>query len=89
MATSAIGVHRTLTVDWRQGIELYNAARREGKQLVMLAYAKEGHALRKKANKIDYHNRIFQWFDHYLKGEEPADWIESGIPIKEQLRRLK
>ena len=76
-------------VDWRQGIEYYNAARRAGKQMVLLVYANEGHGLREDRNRIDYHRRILQWFDHYLKGEPAKKWIEQGIPYPEQQRQLK
>ncbi|MCH8124541.1 S9 family peptidase [candidate division KSB1 bacterium] len=76
-------------VDWRQGIEYYNAARREGKQMVLLVYAKEGHSLRQDKNRIDYHRRILHWFGHYLKDEPAEQWIESGIPYLEQQRLLK
>ena len=76
-------------VDWRQGIEYYNAARRAGKQMVLLVYAKEGHGLREDKNRIDYHRRILQWFGHYLKGAPAKKWIEEGIPFLEQQRRLK
>ena len=48
-------------VDWRQGIEYFNAARRAGKPLVMVAYHDEGHGLRKKPTQVDYHRRILQW----------------------------
>lgn len=77
------------SVDWRQGIEYYNAARRAGKQMVLLVYAKEGHGLRQDKNRIDYHRRILQWFGHYLKGEPAKKWIEHGIPYPEQQRQLK
>ncbi len=76
-------------VDWRQGIELYNAARRAGKQMVLLVYAKEGHGLSKDENRIDYHHRVLEWFGHYLKGEPAKEWIEKGVPYEEQLRQLK
>jgi hypothetical protein len=76
-------------VDWRQGIEFYNAARRAGKQMVLLVYAKEGHGLREDKNRIDYHRRILKWFGHYLKGEPAEEWIEQGIPYLEQQRQLK
>ena len=66
------------TVDMRQGVLLYNYARRAGKHAVMLNYPGEGHGLGKKENAIDYHRRIQQWFDHYLKGEPAADWIVNG-----------
>ena len=56
------------TVHWHQGVELYNIARRAGKNVVMLPYGGEDHGLRKRQNQIDYHHRIFEWFDHYLTG---------------------
>lgn len=71
-------------VDWRQGIEYFNVARRAGKPLVMLAYHDEGHGLRKKPNQIDYHRRILQWFGHHLKGEEAPDWIKAPVPYLDQ-----
>jgi len=76
-------------VDWRQGIELYNTARRVGKHMVMLVYANEGHGLRQDKNRIDYHRRILKWFGHYLKDEPAEKWIENGIPYLEQQRQLK
>ena len=65
-------------VDSRQGSLFYNYARRAGKHVVMLMYPGEGHGLSKKENQIDYHRRINQWFDHYLKGNPPAKWITDG-----------
>jgi dipeptidyl aminopeptidase/acylaminoacyl peptidase len=69
------------TVDFRQGVEMYNYARRAGKQLVMLVYANENHSAREKPNQVDYHRRILQWFGHYLKGEPAPDWIEKGLSV--------
>lgn len=66
------------TVDMRQGVLLYNYARRAGKDVVMLNYPGEGHGLSKRENAIDYQRRILQWFAHYLKGEAPAKWITEG-----------
>ncbi|WP_027076659.1 S9 family peptidase [Maribacter antarcticus] len=78
-----------MNVNWRQGIEYYNAARRAGKQFVMLVYANEGHGIKEDKNASDYQQKILKWFGHYLKGEEAEDWILKGIPYREQLRRLK
>ncbi len=78
-----------MNVNWRQGIEYYNAARRAGKQFVLLVYAKEGHGVREEKNASDYQQKILRWFGHYLKGEEAQDWILDGIPYGEQQRRLK
>jgi len=69
------------TVDFRQGVEMYNYARRAGKQLVMLVYAGENHSAREKPNQIDYHRRILQWFGHYLKGDPAPDWITKGTTV--------
>jgi dipeptidyl aminopeptidase/acylaminoacyl peptidase len=71
-------------VDWNQGIALYNAARRAGKDLVLLVYEGENHGLARKPNQIDYHRRINEWFGHYLKGEPAPDWISTGVPYLQQ-----
>jgi dipeptidyl aminopeptidase/acylaminoacyl peptidase len=65
-------------VYWHQGLELYNIARRAGKPVVLLQYVGENHGVRKRANQIDYHHRILEWFDHYLKGMPAASWITEG-----------
>jgi dipeptidyl aminopeptidase/acylaminoacyl peptidase len=65
-------------VFWHQGLELYNIARRAGKPVVLLQYGGENHPVRKRANQIDYHHRIIEWFDHYLKGAPAASWITDG-----------
>jgi dipeptidyl aminopeptidase/acylaminoacyl peptidase len=77
------------TVDFRQGVEMYNYARRAGKQLVMLVYAGEDHSAREKPNQIDYHRRILQWFDHYLKGSNAPAWISKGLTVIESEKAQK
>ena len=67
-------------VDWDQGTEFYNFARRAGRQMVLLVYEGEDHGFRKEPNQIDYHRRILEWFGHYLKGEPAAAWITDGVP---------
>jgi dienelactone hydrolase len=67
------------TVFWHQGVELYNAARRAKKDVVLLVYGGEDHGLRQKANQLDYHQRILDWFGHYLKGDPSRPWIASGV----------
>ncbi|UCG88554.1 MAG: S9 family peptidase [Gemmatimonadota bacterium] len=78
-------------VDWDQGTEFYNFARRAGKQMVLLVYEGEDHGFRKKPNQIDYHRRILEWFGHYLKGEPAPRWITEGVPLdehEEETRRV-
>ncbi len=67
------------TVFWHQGVELYNAARRARKDVFLLVYGGEDHGLRQRANQVDYHRRIMDWFGHYLKGEPAAAWIKNGV----------
>jgi hypothetical protein len=55
----------------------------------MLSYAGEDHGLRKRANQLDYQQRILQWFGHYLKGEPIKPWIERGVSALERERELK
>ncbi len=77
------------TVFFHQGVELYNVARRAGKEVVMIVYAGEDHGLKKKADQIDYQQRIFAWFGHYLKGETAAGWITDGQSYLDRQREVK
>ena len=76
-------------VEFNQGVEFYNAARRLGKDMVLLVYDGENHGLAKEPNQRDYQNRIMQWFGHYLKGEPAPDWISTGVPYIDQKDGLK
>ena len=70
-------------VDWDQGTEFFNFARRAEKQMVLLVYEGEDHGFREEANQKDYHRRILEWFGHYLKGEPAPDWITDGVPVED------
>ncbi len=67
-------------VEFNQGVEFYNAARRAGKHMVMLVYEGENHGLAEEPNQLDYQSRILEWFGHYLKGDPAPDWITKGVP---------
>jgi dipeptidyl aminopeptidase/acylaminoacyl peptidase len=71
-------------VDFNQGVEYYNAARRAGKDFVLLVYEGENHGNAQKPNQIDYHNRVMEWFGHYLKGEADPGWIAEGVSYLDQ-----
>ena len=75
--------------DWHQDIEMYNLARRAGKQCIMLVYPGENHSLAAKANQMDYHRRILDWFDHYLKDQAPKPWIDKGVSVVDREKELK
>ncbi len=73
-------------VEFNQGVEFFNAARRAGKQLVFLVYDGENHGLsREEKNSVDYRNRVLQWFDHHLTGDSGPQWITDGVPYLEQI----
>ena len=69
-------------VPWQQGIELYLAMRRLGKDCIFLQYRGEGHHPQKYANKLDYFIKMKQYLDHYLKGEPAPEWISKGVPYQ-------
>lgn len=75
-------------VDFRQGLEFYNYARRAGKNVVLLVYPGADHGLREETQQVDYHRRILQWFDHWLKGAPAADWIERGESWEARSERI-
>ena len=80
------------TVFFHQGVELYNIARRAGKNVVLIVYTGEDHGLRKKPNQVDYQQRILAWFGHYLKGEPAQEWITEGEPYlqhQDEMKRAK
>jgi len=76
-------------VGWHQSVELYNIARRAGRNVVMVAYMGEDHGLRQKKNQIDYQRRILAWFGHYLKGEPAEPWITEGQSYQARQAEIK
>lgn len=75
-------------VDFYQGLEFYNYARRAGKEMVFLVYPGADHGLSDESQQVDYHRRILEWFDHYLRGAEPASWITDGESWVERRKRI-
>ncbi len=67
-------------VDWMQGLELYSAARRNGKDVILLSYPGEPHHLAKKENQKDFQVRMRQFFDHHLKDAPAPRWMTDGVP---------
>ena len=73
-------------VPWYQGIELFVALRRFGKEVYMFNYNGDGHNPRKRANQKDIDMRMLQFFGHHLKGDPKPDWMERGIPFLQKGR---
>ncbi len=81
-------------VPWYQGIEYYLALRRLGKECYLLNYNGEPHGLVKRSASRDYTVRMFQFFEHHLKGKPAPEWMAKGVPYldrekeKEEIKKL-
>lgn len=60
-------------VPWYQGVELFVALRRLGKEVYLIDYNDEAHNPTKRANQLDIAMRMHQFFDHHLKGKPAPD----------------
>lgn len=76
-------------VDFTQGIEYFDALRREHKPVVLLDYPSQNHSLAKRADQKDYTVRMKQFFDHYLKSAPLPEWYAKGVPALEMTTYLK
>jgi len=68
-------------VPWYQGIEMFVALRRLGKEAYLINYNGDGHNPRKRANQLDIDRRMHEFFAHHLKGAPAPDWMRVGIPF--------
>jgi dipeptidyl aminopeptidase/acylaminoacyl peptidase len=71
-------------VPWYQGIEMFVALRRLGKEVYLINYNGDEHNPTKRANQVDLAIRMMQFFDHHLKGRPQPDWMRPGRPLPEQ-----
>ncbi len=71
-------------VPWYQGIEYFVALKRLEKPVWLLNYPGEPHWPSRMANRIDFQKRMFQFFDHYLKGSAMPKWMSEGVPAVDQ-----
>ncbi|MEE4177585.1 MAG: prolyl oligopeptidase family serine peptidase [Bacteroides sp.] len=71
-------------VPWYQGIEFFMALRRLSKPAWLLVYNDEAHNLTKWPNRMDLSVRMYQFFDHFLKGAPAPIWLQEGIPAIEK-----
>jgi len=77
-------------VPWYQGIEMFVALRRLDKPVWLLSYNGEPHNLKRTswANRVDLSNRMFQFFNHYLKDKPMPEWMDKGVPATEKGENL-
>lgn len=73
-------------VPFYQGIEMFLALRRLGKESYMFTYNGEPHSIRHRANQKDFTTRMSEYFDYELKGARKPAWMEHGIPYLDKGR---
>ncbi len=66
----------------RMAMEMFIALRRLEKKAWWLHYEEGGHVLFKPVDLKDFTIRYTQFFDHYLKGAPPPNWMAKGIPLQ-------
>jgi dipeptidyl aminopeptidase/acylaminoacyl peptidase len=74
------------SVPWYQGIEMFVAMRRLGKEVYLVNYNGDEHNPTKRANQKDVAMRMQQFFDHHLRGAAAPEWMVKGIPFKQKGR---
>ncbi len=64
-------------INWQQSVEMYNALRVLNKEHIMLIYPNEGHDFFNFPPQVDFTYKMWEWFDHYLKGEPKKTWMKK------------
>ncbi len=67
-------------VDYVEGLQFFNAARVNGKKVILLSYPGEAHNLTNRDNQKDFTVRMKQFFDHYLMDKPAPKWMTDGLP---------
>src|SRR6185437_3007027 len=71
-------------VDHVEGLQFFNAAREQGKQVIFLSYPGQPHNLTDRADQKDFAIRMKQFFDHYLMDKPMPKWMADGLPQTEK-----
>ena len=65
-------------------LQLYNAMRFNGNNIIGLLYPGEFHGLSNVANRRDLTIRTQEFFDHYLRDAPAPKWMTEGVPFLEK-----
>jgi dipeptidyl aminopeptidase/acylaminoacyl peptidase len=79
--TPLLAVHNDQddAVPWSQGIELFTAMRRLGKEIYLFSYDGELHGLRERENQKHWTVHLDEFFDHFLLGAPAPPWMTQGV----------
>jgi dipeptidyl aminopeptidase/acylaminoacyl peptidase len=73
--------HGDTNVDWTQSRRFQLALWRLGKKSTMLVYPGENHDIQQEIHQLDLGRKMKNWFDYYLKGDPPAEWIKLNMGV--------
>lgn len=62
-------------VNWNESVTMFLALKRQNKEVNLLMYPNEGHAIMKPENKKDVADKMKGWLDHYLKQGKKPEWL--------------
>lgn len=71
-------------VPFEQSVEFYLSLRRYDKPVWLFNYHNDGHGVSRLANRKDFSRRMWQFYDHFLRGAPAPDWLVHGIPYLER-----
>ncbi|MDV3925518.1 hypothetical protein CMT52_01795 [Elizabethkingia anophelis] len=63
-------------VNWNQSVAMFIALASQKKEVKLLLFPKDGHALGTRTNQIEATTKFNQWFDYYLKDRVKPDWFK-------------
>lgn len=75
-----------MNVPWQQSLEFFMDLRRLNKKSWLLQYDNGEHFLIDTRDRMDFSIRLFQFFNHYLKGAPAPKWMTEGIPFVNKMK---
>lgn len=67
-------------VPFEQSVEFFLSLRRYDKPAWLFNYHDDGHGVSRLANRKDFSRRMWQFYDHFLRGAPAPDWLVHGVP---------
>lgn len=67
-------------VNYQQSYMMFLALKRLNKEVNLLLYPSEAHTMETPGTRIDYNEKIKEWFDYKLKEIRKPEWLKEGLP---------